>query len=214
MEPIERRRELLLAAKKVFAASGYHAAGVADIVAEAEVARGTFYLYFKSKRDVFSALLDHIFQSLMKRLQSIPLDQPEQILKGLMDNVALVEAFFEEDTEHAQIIIREAMFLDDESSRRVEEMRHALVEYLVGVVRQWQEAGILRPLDPELVVHAFLGAWREFFEQRVILGNITASSEEIIENLIQLFLFGLIDPKHFDLAADHLRAIGEEGPHA
>jgi len=210
MEPTERRRELLLAAKKVFADKGYHAAGVADIVAEAVVARGTFYLYFKSKRDIFSALLNHIFLSLMERLRAIPLDQPELILKGLIDNVTLVEAFFEEDTEHAQIIIREAMFLDEESSRRVDEMRKTLVEYLVGVVKQWQEAGVLRPLAPELVAHAFLGAWREFFEQRVILGNITASSEEILENLIQLFLFGLIDPEFFDLAADHLREIGEE----
>jgi AcrR family transcriptional regulator len=210
MEPTERRRELLLAAKKVFADKGYHAAGVADIVDAAAVARGTFYLYFKSKRDVFAAVLDYIFQSLMEQLQSIPLDQPEQILKGIMDNFALVEAFFEQDSEHAQIIIREAMFLDDASSQRVDEMRQALVEYLRNVVTQWQEAGILRPLDPELVAHAFVGAWRSFFEQRVILGKLAASGEEILENLIQLFLFGLISPEHFELAADHLRDIGGE----
>lgn len=211
MEPSERRKELLMAAKKVFADKGYHAAGVADIVAEAEVARGTFYLYFKSKRDVFGALLEYIFQSLMEQLQSIPLDQPEQILKGIMDNFALVEAFFEQDTEHAQIIIREAMFLDEDSSRQVDAMRQALVEYLSNVVAQWQEAGILRPLDPELVAHAFVGAWRAFFEQRVILGKLKASGEEVLENIIQLFLFGLLSPEHFELAADHLKEIGGEG---
>ncbi len=210
MEPTERRRQLLLAAKKVFSDKGYHAAGVADIVEEARVARGTFYLYFKSKRDIFSALLDYIFQSLMERLQAIPLDEPEKILRGINDNLAVIEAFFEEDSEHAQIIIREAMFLDEDSSRRVDDMRQALVEFLARVLEQWQSAGILRPLDPQVVAHAFLGSMRGLFEQRVILGKLDLPSDHIVQTLLDLYLFGLLDPEHFELAADHLRDIGME----
>ena len=52
----ERRRQILDAALRLFAARGYPATGISDIVEAASVARGTFYLYFPSKRAVFDAL--------------------------------------------------------------------------------------------------------------------------------------------------------------
>ena len=48
----DRREQVLLCAQRVFSRKGYHAAGVADIIQAAGVARGTFYLYFESKRRV------------------------------------------------------------------------------------------------------------------------------------------------------------------
>lgn len=210
MEPNERRHQLLMAAKSVFCEKGYYAAGVADIVELAQVARGTFYLYFKSKREIFAALLDHLFQSLMERLHAVPLDEPELILRAIIDNLATIEEFFSEDAEQAQIIIREALFLDKESSRRVDEMRDALVDFLAGVLVRWQSAGILRPLDPRLVAHAFVGAARELFEQRMVKGRTEFKGEQTMQTLLDLVLFGLIDSRHFQLATDHLRQIGVE----
>jgi AcrR family transcriptional regulator len=209
MEPTERRRQLLLTGKKVFAECGYHATGVADIVESAAVARGTFYLYFKSKRDIFGAVLDYIFQSLMEHLQSIPADQPEMILKGIIDNLANMQAFFEGSADEAMVIIREAMLLDEESARRVDDMRKELVEWLREILVHWQKAGILRPLDPDLVAHAFIGSTHNLFEQRVLKGQEFIDSEQIVPVLLDLFLFGLVAPEHFQLAEDHLKEIGD-----
>jgi AcrR family transcriptional regulator len=47
----------LRAAREVFAAHGYHGATVAEITAAADVAVGTFYLYFQDKDEALSALL-------------------------------------------------------------------------------------------------------------------------------------------------------------
>jgi AcrR family transcriptional regulator len=52
----EREDQLLAAARKVFRNKGYEGATVAEIVEEAGVAQGTFYLYYPSKKDVFFAL--------------------------------------------------------------------------------------------------------------------------------------------------------------
>src|SRR4051812_46636234 len=64
LEPDARRRQLLSAATTVFARRGYRAAGVSDIVAEAGVARGSFYLYFESKAQVFLAIADDFYDRL------------------------------------------------------------------------------------------------------------------------------------------------------
>src|SRR5512142_1135201 len=55
-----RRRQLLAAAGKVFAARGYGGTSVKDIVGEAGVSVGTFYFYFPSKEEVFGALFDEM----------------------------------------------------------------------------------------------------------------------------------------------------------
>ena len=59
---IERKRNAILdAARTVFSRQGYAGAAVGDVASEAGVAKGTLYLYFKSKEDLYLAALarDH-----------------------------------------------------------------------------------------------------------------------------------------------------------
>ena len=51
--------EILDAARKVFATKGFSEATVEDIAAAAGIAKGTVYLYFSSKRDIYLAALKH-----------------------------------------------------------------------------------------------------------------------------------------------------------
>ena len=62
-EPV-RREQLLRAARKVFRAKGYDGATVSEIVREAGVAQGTFYLYFPSKRDAAVSLRDGLMETM------------------------------------------------------------------------------------------------------------------------------------------------------
>jgi len=62
-EPV-RRAQLLKAARKVFRAKGYAGATVSEIVREAGVAQGTFYLYFPSKRDAAVSLRDGLMETM------------------------------------------------------------------------------------------------------------------------------------------------------
>lgn len=54
----DKREAILSAATKVFAGKGYFNAKVADIAAEAGIADGTVYLYFKSKDEVLHSIFD------------------------------------------------------------------------------------------------------------------------------------------------------------
>jgi len=55
-----KRDEILDAAERVFAEKGYHESGIADIAAELGIGHGTFYRYFKNKRDIASHVLDRV----------------------------------------------------------------------------------------------------------------------------------------------------------
>src|SRR5256885_12664656 len=60
-DPEGRRERALEAALAVFLAEGYRAARIDDIARQAGIAKGTAYLYFRDKQDVFrSLILDYL----------------------------------------------------------------------------------------------------------------------------------------------------------
>ncbi|NLA58550.1 MAG: TetR/AcrR family transcriptional regulator [Firmicutes bacterium] len=71
----DKRRDILEAAEKVFRANGFTAAKMDEIAELAGVAKGTLYLYFDSKQDLFVSLLeDRIWEyvaTLTKKLEEV-----------------------------------------------------------------------------------------------------------------------------------------------
>ena len=68
-EPV-RRQQLLSAARKVFRQKGYDGATISDIVGEAGVAQGTFYLYYPSKSAVAVSLRDGLMERMAAAMES------------------------------------------------------------------------------------------------------------------------------------------------
>ncbi|MCF8306780.1 MAG: TetR/AcrR family transcriptional regulator [Ignavibacteriales bacterium] len=56
-EKEQRRSDIIRAAEKVFFARGFETATMDDLAAEAELSKGTLYLYFKSKDEVYLAIV-------------------------------------------------------------------------------------------------------------------------------------------------------------
>ena len=95
MDPDQRRRAILAAARTVFARAGYHRAGVAEIVDEVGVARGTFYRYFHDKRQAFVELISaHLAAALEDIFAKL---QPERFAASVPvgDRRAAVDAVLE-----------------------------------------------------------------------------------------------------------------------
>jgi TetR/AcrR family transcriptional regulator len=59
-----RRTGILKAARKVFARHGYDGATMDDVAEACSIAKGTLYLYFKSKRQIYLGVLREDLQSL------------------------------------------------------------------------------------------------------------------------------------------------------
>jgi AcrR family transcriptional regulator len=78
--------KLLDAARDVFHRKGYLAVTVDDIIDEAGVSRGTFYVYFRSKGEILSELFDteHIAQ-VLALLESFPAKPTIESLRAWLD---------------------------------------------------------------------------------------------------------------------------------
>jgi AcrR family transcriptional regulator len=61
-----RRTEIVDAARTVFARRGFAHGIIDEIATEAGIAKGTVYLYFRSKAEIYKAILDHDMKTLKK----------------------------------------------------------------------------------------------------------------------------------------------------
>src|SRR5579862_2205877 len=59
-----RQSEIITAARKVFAEKGYVTATVDEIAALATLAKGTIYVYFESKEQIYNAVLENDLDAL------------------------------------------------------------------------------------------------------------------------------------------------------
>ena len=62
--PSDARKRIVQAALTLFAARGYHNTGIADILKDSGVKRGTLYHYFSSKRELGLAAIDEMMRLL------------------------------------------------------------------------------------------------------------------------------------------------------
>lgn len=66
-----RRRQILDAARKVFARQGFHSASMQTICAEAKMSPGGVYRYFRSKEEMIAAIAEEQRQHAMSHLSGI-----------------------------------------------------------------------------------------------------------------------------------------------
>jgi AcrR family transcriptional regulator len=81
-EKERRRQSILEAARKVFFEKGLQVASMDEIAEVAELSKGTLYLYFKSKEDLYVSLLDEgmaILQRLFSEVAARPLPADEAL---------------------------------------------------------------------------------------------------------------------------------------
>jgi AcrR family transcriptional regulator len=90
-EPLELKGHIARAAARLFAAHGYDATSVRQIVEAAGVAKPTLYYHFGSKEGLAQALLDLPMTSLIERLRHVaegpgdPVDDLEQVFRAHFD---------------------------------------------------------------------------------------------------------------------------------
>ena len=66
----ERRAQLLIAAREVFVAQGYHTTGMDDIAERAGVSKPVLYQHFPGKLDLYLALLEEGIAALLETLRA------------------------------------------------------------------------------------------------------------------------------------------------
>lgn len=161
-----RRAEILDAARKVFARKGF-ALGIMDEIArEAGIAKGTIYLYFRSKTEVYQALLAHD----MKVLQASTLERidAQPTLSGKIRAFILTRI---ENADQQKEIFR---IMDSErvnltiTRRQYRDFLHVPVQRLAEAIDAEAARGAARRLEAERVAWLIADMTRGTIQRRLL----------------------------------------------
>jgi len=158
----KRREELLRAATRVFARKGYRAASISDVIKAAGVARGTFYLYFRSKQDILFAVIDDLREQQKLFIAQLSEEQgretyPEPRELARQEFLAWLR-FYDERRDALKILLREANLIDAALEPKRAEVRRGIVRYLSKRIHRLQSMGVYQEkLSPEIVSHFLIG---------------------------------------------------------
>jgi AcrR family transcriptional regulator len=191
----ERRAALLAAARDVFAQRGYHATTVDDITRAAGVAKGTFYLYFQEKRQIYYEVIRGFLQLVKDIGLSIGSStDPRAFLARAEQGAHELMKVFLENRELARLAYRESMGLDPELEQMVRSFYRELSELGAAAVRAGIDLGLLRPVDPMVAAFAMIG-----MVERLLLSMLEEQSglpppDVIVKEVIRIALDGLRAP--------------------
>jgi len=190
----ERRRQLMDAALIAFGKKGYHATQVSDIIAEAKVARGTFYLYFEGKREIFAAIVTRIFQEIGKQIRAIPYDAVDEIPSQILGNLTRVTDLLLKNSLFVKLLFSDAVGLDTEFDAQLKKFYELILDYIVRGLRQGQKMGFVREGEIKVLAVCLLGCVKEVFYQYV-LGTEKPSATDILQEIYTFVINGIIHPK-------------------
>ena len=188
------RREILEAAKRVFAQKGFAATTIDEIAQEAEFSKGAMYGYFEGKEDLFFSLIQEKMDDIEERLREVveSSDDPETKIRDLIETHL---TFFEEDRDFFQIIASEQPRLGAETESRLREnMKERCVRsldlieqvMLVGV-----SAGTLKEIEPRFLATGLVGIIHAFTANWILIGGKEPLTD-MKPVILELFLNGAV----------------------
>jgi len=156
--PIDKRRQILDAAIRVFARQGFHSTRVSDIADEAGVAYGLVYHYFKSKEEVLNELFTERWSLLLAAIDEADAEgrPPRAKLEAV---AAFIIQSYRHDPELMKVIIVEVTRAANSFGQtHLTEIRRAY-DSIARIVEGGQETGAFRSdIDPAFASMSFYGA--------------------------------------------------------
>jgi Transcriptional regulator len=189
LQAIERRQQLLDAAKKLFAKNGYHNTSVRSITQSIGMADGLIYHYFPDGK---LEILHTIFREGCEVLS----EHVNKVLDGITDEMTLNEVLVyccEElektvmvDNELIIVMFREKDLLGDELRQLLLHTFGKFWSVVNNLLQQRAKKGEIRQLDFEMATHQFMTTATSKILMKYLTSNIPQmDTDAYIERLAE-----------------------------
>jgi AcrR family transcriptional regulator len=194
--------KIVAAARRRFLRDGVEGASLRGIAQDAGTNIGMVYYYFKTKDDLFSAVVEDVYEVLLDefvRMLSASDVPPEQRLLRIFERAA---AFDQRELEVARLIVRETLVSSERLARVAGRFQRGHVPLMLDVIAQGAQQGRFDPqLHPAvlLVATATLAMFPQMLHHVVSAAGLPfapflPSRPDVAQALGQVLLFGIAGP--------------------
>jgi AcrR family transcriptional regulator len=182
-----KRRQIIAGAWRVFLAQGFDAASMGEIAREAGVSKGTLYVYFKSKEDLFEAIVRQECDAQAEGL--FDLDHADHDIEAALTRLGIAFVHFMCRPEKASAI-RTVMAIADrmpDVGRKFYESGPAIgIAKLSGYFRAQVEAGVLEIEDCDVAAAQFMESCHATLFKPLVFNFGAAPTEERIVHVVRI----------------------------
>ena len=143
-----RVQQILTSARSCFLQDGYYQTRVEDIARRAGMSKGGVYFHFRSKREIFHALVVEDYERSMGALREIVASQDLLTVK-LRALARYFLQLFATNADHARfmIVMGDMALRDQEMREQLQQLHRSYIQEMSNLLRQGVEQGDVRELD-------------------------------------------------------------------
>jgi AcrR family transcriptional regulator len=182
-----KRERILGAALKLFAQEPYQDVTMDRVAKLANVAKGTLYLYFSSKEELYLGILS---DGLEKAVQNHPVDPKADMAERLRSAIAVSIDFYDRHRDFLRLLATEEPRLAAERNRLIDSFRQRGVEFFNQLIEEGIVNGTFRRTDARLATFAIMGAIRSV----LLYYSPRRPVSELSGDLGRIMLDGLVNP--------------------
>lgn len=197
-ELTKRHWEILEAATKIFSEKGFENSRTSDIAKEANIAEGTIFRYYKTKKDLlmglFIPMIIKFFRPMMlssieKIFNKDGMPIEEKVKAIFMDRIKLVR----KNMPLVKTLVIEAAYKPEILEAIRESILPKVVDVLDGFMIKNIENDTFRNLDPRVVTRTFMSILAGYIVLTVNFPNMfpAENDEEEIEKMTYILLEGI-----------------------
>ena len=173
----KRKQELLTIAYQMFIQKGYEETSIDEIIAEAHIAKGTYYYHFPSKEATLEAVIDMMINKEVQRAQAV-LSAPIPVPQKLIGIITSLRPEQNESNISDTLNKKENIIMHEKVSRRIID---EAVPLLTQVVSEGIAQGIFACNYVEERVRMILILSDHLFDS----GNFTAGVIEVFIDMVE-----------------------------
>jgi len=198
----QRRTDILTAARALFIQHGFDQTSMDRIAHAAELAKGTLYLYFKSREELLMALIGDDFEELLEMIEAT-VQKKEPADKKLLHCTTAFYRFSQENQFFYQLMTQlhfkpECMIKEagTEAAAQVQEQNERLFALMTSVLQEGVDTGVFQLEHPiQYVVMQLMVAMKGtmvVLKNNMIPNSIKRGSDErLIHDVASLLIKGL-----------------------
>lgn len=189
-----KREQILDGAKRCFLAEGFEAASMNEITTHAGVSKGTIYVYFQNKEDLFAALIDRERGRLLASAET-ELDPGKPVGEALRAfGIALATHLTADETIRSQrMVLGIIERMPRVATRFFAQDQTSAVTILCRFFEQKEAEGVLRIADRDLAASQFLALCNSWLHKSRLFGNRAkpwegADIARVVDGAVAMFL--------------------------
>jgi len=184
----QKEKKIIEVATRLFADKGYQNTTIEEIAKEAKIAKGTIYLYFNDKQQLFQNIVKELSHEHEKN--QLKIHEYKEWEDKLYQYILLQLKFFQDNVYLARISLKEMYGLDKAAAEIVYKALDRHINLLTAIIRGGIKDGVFTPVDERKTAIAFMGMVNYYIVYE-FLESAERNLEETADFLLNLFLKGL-----------------------